>query len=460
MTNGELIHPDSLQSWLTGFRRLLGFPSSGRVVIGYLILLIAAEQLVAENLPQLGLPLHGLILLALLFQSSLINKTHQRRFLLTLSLAPLIRLISLLMPLKLIPTIYWYVVVALPLFVTVFLISRIGGITRQMNGLVFSAFPLQVLVSLSGLVLGYVEYVILRPAPLISTFRWELIWLPALILLVFTGLLEELIFRGLMQSTALPYLGRYAILYVSVIFAVLHLGYRSILDFFFVFFVALFFGYIVKRSGSILGVTVAHGLINIMLFLIFPFLLVVPPSSQKLSSVGTSGSNMVITPTFTPTFLSNHTPFPSGIVATQVIPKVFSTSITPVPTSTVPSSLLQPIASITPNHPTATPQTTQPNLVQQILSSTCPEDFPSRLNPGMEAEVVVILNLRREPGMDKAILNASSPGSHLTIISGPVCIPSDTMMYRWWKVKLSDGVIGWSAEGAIASSTHFLLPVQ
>jgi len=37
--------------------------------------------------------------------------------------------------------------------------------------------------------------------------------------------------------------------------------------------VALFFGYSVHKTGSILGVTLSHGLTNIGLFLVFPFLL-------------------------------------------------------------------------------------------------------------------------------------------------------------------------------------------
>jgi membrane protease YdiL (CAAX protease family) len=68
-------------------------------------------------------------------------------------------------------------------------------------------------------------------------------------------------------------LGRGGLVYTAVIFAVLHMGYQSWLDLIFVITVALFFGWVVQRSGSILGVTLAHGLINISLFLVFPFLL-------------------------------------------------------------------------------------------------------------------------------------------------------------------------------------------
>jgi hypothetical protein len=131
---------------------------------------------------------------------------------------------------------------------------------------------LQIGVALTGLVFGYLEYKILNPKPLVESFNLQDIWLPALILLVFTGFLEELIFRGLMQRAALVVMGRLSLLYISLLFAVLHIGYRSLADFVFVLFVGLFFSLVVERTRSLIGVTIAHGLTNISLFLIFPFL--------------------------------------------------------------------------------------------------------------------------------------------------------------------------------------------
>jgi membrane protease YdiL (CAAX protease family) len=64
----------------------------------------------------------------------------------------------------------------------------------------------------------------------------------------------------------------WGILYVAALFAVLHFGYRSVLDVLFVFGVGGLFGWIVARTGSLVGVTLAHGLTNIMLFLVMPFL--------------------------------------------------------------------------------------------------------------------------------------------------------------------------------------------
>ncbi len=64
-----------------------------------------------------------------------------------------------------------------------------------------------------------------------------------------------------------------AIIYVSLLFAVVHLIHRSVIDIIFVFLVALFFGWVVKKTGSLVGVTLSHGIANTVLFLVVPFLL-------------------------------------------------------------------------------------------------------------------------------------------------------------------------------------------
>ena len=83
--------------------------------------------------------------------------------------------------------------------------------------------------------------------------------------------MEEFIFRGVLQRAAVGAFRGRGIVYVSRLFAVRHVGFLSWLDIIFVFGVALFFGWVVKQTGSLLGVTLAHGITNTMLFLILPF---------------------------------------------------------------------------------------------------------------------------------------------------------------------------------------------
>jgi membrane protease YdiL (CAAX protease family) len=141
-------------------------------------------------------------------------------------------------------------------------------------------WPWQLPIAFLGLGLGYIEYNILSPQPLVKELTWSNAWLPALLIFISTGVVEELIFRGVMQKSAVDLFGTRGIIYVSVIFAVLHVGWvvgpnatsLAWLDLMFVFGVALLFSWIVKKSGSLLGVILCHGTINVVLFVVAPLI--------------------------------------------------------------------------------------------------------------------------------------------------------------------------------------------
>lgn len=274
MTHDELIEKAGCMKWMR--TRLTARPWV--IALAYLLPLTIAEVLTTRIDPRLGMILYGFILLALLLQSALSSQQPEFRFLVALSLVPLIRLVSLSLPLTNFPLIYRYTLVGVPLFIATILSVRLTSLQVGQTGLHISwrGLPVQLLIGLTGLVFGYIEYLILSPDPFIPELRWELLWLPALILLLFTGFLEELIFCGVMQTSAVQLLGCFGILFVALVFTVLHLGYSSILNLTFVFVVALFYGVTVHRFGSLLGVSISHGLTNITLYLVFPFLLAAP----------------------------------------------------------------------------------------------------------------------------------------------------------------------------------------
>ena len=246
------------------------------LAVAYLFYLTLAEMLTVQTHTQVGVFLHLVGLFLLLLHTALTWDRPQHRFLLALALVPLIRVVSLALPLLDFPLVYWYLITSVPLFAAAAVVMRLLGMGRRDLG--FSPrvsirhWLLQILFGLGGLLLGYVEYLILRPDPLVPSFTWQQIWLPALILLISTGNLEELIFRRIMQRTAIEQLGPWpGVVYVALFFAVLHIGYHSLADILFVFAVGVLFGEFVRRTGSLVGVTLAHGLTNIALFLIVPF---------------------------------------------------------------------------------------------------------------------------------------------------------------------------------------------
>jgi membrane protease YdiL (CAAX protease family) len=242
------------------------------LALGYLALLTAAETLTALVEPRVGLMLHSLLLTgALLFSARSWNRP-AHRFWVGVSLAPLIRLLSLALPLRAIPLMYWYLLISVPLFIAVFVARRMAHLSWDQVGLHGRGLPVQLLLVFLGPPLGMVEYRILHPKPLISAWNSGEFLLAALILLICTGLIEEMVFRGVMQRAALEVMGGWGLVYVSAVFAVLHIGHRSLTDVLFVFGVALLFAAFAWRTRSIVGVSLVHGLINIWLFLVAPFL--------------------------------------------------------------------------------------------------------------------------------------------------------------------------------------------
>jgi hypothetical protein len=178
------------------------------------------------------------------------------------------------MPLSGIPQIWWYPIIYAPLLVAAVMVIRLTGFRARDVGLTFKFLPLQLAIALTGFLFGVVEYFILAPEAMVTEFTWREIWLPVLLLLACTGFTEEFIFRGVLQRTALEaFKGWWGIVYISLLFAVLHMGFLSWIDVAFVFVVALFFSWVVKKTGSLLGVTLSHGITNISLYLIIPFFL-------------------------------------------------------------------------------------------------------------------------------------------------------------------------------------------
>ena len=69
----------------------------------------------------------------------------------------------------------------------------------------------------------------------------------------------------MLQASALTCLGRWGLVYASGLVAALYIGYLSAPNVAFVFGVSLGFAWLVARTGSLLGVSLAHGLTNVAL---------------------------------------------------------------------------------------------------------------------------------------------------------------------------------------------------
>lgn len=204
-----------------------------------------------------------------------------------LVLAPLLRVVSLATPFDPSSPILWLALVSVALLLASAAIMHAQrlhprdvflGIGRR------RFIPFNVGLAVVGFLLGSLEFQILHPAPCAARpcpnpILWsgdpgsEPFLTAVIVVFVATGVVEELIFRGILLRTGIRVLGRRAaLLYVTLVFTALHVGFLSAAELLFVFFLGLLFGVIVLITESLWGAAVAHATANIALYLILPFM--------------------------------------------------------------------------------------------------------------------------------------------------------------------------------------------
>lgn len=252
-------------------RTIDGSGRSGAVAaVGYLVTLSATELVTALGAPRVGLAFHAMLLIVLFLHTALAHRQTVHNLLLCLSLVPLMRLLSLSLPLDGFRLSYWYLIVTVPLLAAAAAVMQVLDLSWRDVGLHRGNELVQLGIGLAGLPLGYVEYHAVRSEPMSEALTLGEVWWPSLILMICTGFGEELVFRGVIQRAAGEVLGRWAVVYVATLSAVTCVGHGSSTNALFVLGVAAIFGWIRRRTGSILGISVAHGLTNAVLFLVMP----------------------------------------------------------------------------------------------------------------------------------------------------------------------------------------------
>ena len=250
------------------------------ITTAYLILVAGAEFVTAYAtwhgiiFAKYGIAFHAVILFALLVHSALLLTADPEfsRLLMVLILAPLIRILSLAMPVPYFSYITWFAIVSIPVFIAIFTCLYIQHLKPRDVALALPRLkhlPLELATILFAIPFGIMEYYVLKPGILVEP-SFEALLVPALIMIACTGFLEELGFRGLMQYHATRTMGFSGIILVSVLFGVLHIGNLTIFDVLLAGSVGFIFSLVVRKTGSLYGVSISHGVINIVLFLIAP----------------------------------------------------------------------------------------------------------------------------------------------------------------------------------------------
>jgi uncharacterized protein len=216
---------------------------------------------------------HALLVGVLLCHYGSVQSNRSYCILPVLALMPLLRILSVTMPLLLVPPMYWYTLVGAPLLLSIALTIRLLGFSTTRVGLHLQGCQSQLLIAASGIPLGVIAFLLVRPLPIYAGHDWQGFAIGTLVLFIFGGFTEELLFRGVLYQVCHQLYGRFGLVWSSLLSIVMYLGYRSWAYFVFVALVSLFFGWCVRRTGSLWGVVLAHGTLNIILLLLLPNML-------------------------------------------------------------------------------------------------------------------------------------------------------------------------------------------
>lgn len=254
------------------------------VIAPLYVLLIALAELIGAIWGMLpSVICHAVLLVGLVSHYVLLDKPPAQvsgdpdaaywsaHILLILTLVPLLRILSVTMPTQAMPQMYWHLVIGTPLLIGLAVTMQFLGLSWADVGLRLRSWPLQIAIASCGIPLGFVGYYVLRPAPLIDALNLRDTAACSVILIVFVGFTEEILFRGLFQRAANEIFGNLAIVWSDLLFASVYIGSLSPPYVLFVAIVGAFFGWCANRTGSLCGVIVAHSFLAIGMVIIWPF---------------------------------------------------------------------------------------------------------------------------------------------------------------------------------------------
>lgn len=120
-----------------------------------------------------------------------------------------------------------------------------------------------------GVLCAELGYWLFSPPALVPD--WSLQYVILGLLLVDVGFIEEVVFRGLIQDTLVPSVGKWSgIVLTSALFGVMHLSYNGLVGALFGTGLGLVLGLVYHTNRSLLVTMTVHGTMNFFLFVFVP----------------------------------------------------------------------------------------------------------------------------------------------------------------------------------------------
>lgn len=252
----------------TGFLKKIFSAGAPVIAIAFAELLIFSGR-ITEAAVTYTLLLIILSLSIIISKKLEIRKVHQ-----ALILLPILRLVNLSMPIFFEANLYSFVFIYVPMTIPATIISihqKIPG-ERKVDLLkkIWIYLPFSIL---AGLIFAEAEYLLIQTSPLIPDLSLIHLLELTIIMIFVVGLIEEFIFRGIIQTRLEKFLGPAGgILLASLLFGIMHSSYGTPYEMAYTFLAGGVLGYLFYRTKSLSLVVMIHGFINVFLFGIIPHL--------------------------------------------------------------------------------------------------------------------------------------------------------------------------------------------
>ena len=236
------------------------------------ILIFLGEFLLFINERIASIMVHSLnILLVILF----IILKNDPRIIQALSLVSILRIVNMSMPIFFSDTIYWFASLYGIMLLPIALLLIDQNLNLKYMGVTLKKAYLWPFAVLFGTGLAIIEYGVLIPGALIPDITSGEIFKLGLIMFFFIGLVEEIIFRSILQQRLEEKIGlTKGLLIASMLFGAMHSGYSNYYEIFFATFAGLTIGYGFQKTRSLPFAVIANGVNNVILFGILPFILI------------------------------------------------------------------------------------------------------------------------------------------------------------------------------------------
>lgn len=250
----------------TGFLKKITYVGTPVATITLIELLIFGGRLKEASIA------YTLLLLSLSYSITVMKKPEIRKIYQAFLLLAIFRLVNFSMPIFFEKNLYSFTFVYVPMAIPITLaaVHQKVEYERKRDTLkrMWIYLPLSIL---AGLILGQIEYILIGAKELISDTSSINLLILIIVMVFIVGLIEELIFRSILQTSLEKFLGSaWGIFLSSLLFGIMHSTYGTPYEIVYTFFLGGFLGYLFYRTRSLPLVVMIHGSINVFLFGIIP----------------------------------------------------------------------------------------------------------------------------------------------------------------------------------------------